>query len=104
MAYNLSGLQTIVSNMAIGNEEAILYGLKHKGALIRVNGIVNAVKYQCVNDEVYKLIYQLKDDMNLVEGYSVSQFAIAALHVLKIETYTGGDEQINDLIEYEFEF
>lgn len=104
MGYNLSVLQTIVSNMAVGNEEAILYGLQHKGALIRVNGIINAVKYQCVNDEVSKIIYQLKDDMNIVEGYSVSQFAIAALHILKIETYTGDNEQINDLIEYEFDF
>ncbi len=104
MEYDFSEVNNLIANMTIGNEEAILSGLKHKGALIRINGIMHAVKYKVKNNDITEAIKELKNDDFWYDGYSVSQFAIAGLHVMNIEHYKGNDERVIELIESEFEF
>ena len=38
------------------------------------------------------------------DGYTVSDFAIAALDILKVEKYAGAENQIKALIESGFDF
>lgn len=104
MEYDFSKVNNLIANMVIGNEEAILLGLKHKGVLIRINGIIYSVKYKIKNEHITKVIQELKNDDFWYDGYLVSQFAIAGLHIMNIEPYTGNDERILELIESKFEF
>lgn len=97
-------LQAIVSSMAQGDKKTILYGLRHSGALIRINGIVFACVHKYADTNIVAQLIRLTKDNDTVMGYSVSQFAIAALDVLDIEKYDGKDEQIIDLINSNFVF
>ena len=87
-----------------GKQEDILICLKHKGALIRVNGIMNAVLYSLKTPEIIALIKGLKNDEKMFDTYLVSDFAIAALDVMDIEKYEGDKQQILGLIDSKFSF
>ncbi len=90
--------------MMLGDQSAIFEGLSHSGVVVRINGIMNAVKFKSNDKKNIDKIISLKSDNQSVIGYTVSQFATAALHVLGIENYNGSDEQIHELIDSEFEF
>ncbi|MCD8354451.1 MAG: hypothetical protein LUC47_09105 [Clostridiales bacterium] len=87
-----------------GRPEDILAGLTHKGALIRINGIINAVCYSFKTPETVSLIKNLKNDNITFDTYSVSDFAIAALDIMGVEKYNGNRKQIVDLIGSRFDF
>lgn len=87
-----------------GKPEDILAGLTHRGGLIRINGIMNAVHYSLKTPEAVSLIKDLKNDTVTFDTYSVSDFAIAALDVLGVEKYNGNKQQILDLIGSKFAF
>lgn len=40
--------QKLIDDMWAGQEEAVIQGLKHDGALYRANGIINAARYQMI--------------------------------------------------------
>lgn len=90
--------------MSVGSDKAILKGLSHNGALIRINGIMFAVKFKHSSDKIITKLKELLSDNTEVDGYSVSQFATAALDVMGITKYTGNDENVLELIESEFSF
>ena len=104
MGYDFLPIKEIISRMSVGEEDAIINGLSHKGALIRINAVMFAVKYKCKKNNVIELIKELLTDNTEVDGYSVSQFSIAALDVLGITKYTGNDENVVELIDDEFLF
>ena len=104
MVNNAKTAQKIVKNMSLGDKSAILKGLSHKGALVRMNSIAFAVSFRCTDESIIREIRKLKKDDAFVMGYFVSQFAISALHVLGIEAYEGNDEKIIEIIESEFIF
>ena len=96
--------KTLLQRMKKGNKSAILEGLRHPGALFRINGIINVERYGLKDEEIIDYILDLKCDKISFDGYSVSDFAISALDLLDLEKYNGNDVAIKQLIESKFEF
>ena len=104
MEKHLEKLQNLVNCMMLGDKKSISAGLSHNGALLRINGIINTVRFKLDDKNIITKIITLKSDNAVVDGISVSQIAVSALHVLGVEAYIGNDEQILELIESNFEF
>lgn len=100
----LTDLKEMVYNMSIGDESAIYNGLNHNGAVIRMNGIMFAANFKFKKSSIIDAIKKLTEDNTEFNGYTVSQFAFAALDVIGIEKYQGNDENIKELIDYKFVF
>ncbi len=94
----------LIERMEKGQLAAILAGLRHKGALVRINGILNSVRHSVESDEDIDLIRQLKSDITSFDLYAVSDFAIAALDLMGVEKYNGDKKQILNLIKSKFDF
>lgn len=95
----------MLSQMKNGNQDAILEGLKHKGAIYRINALINIVRHTLVDsEEIIQKVYNLLEDNIFVDGYKVSDFAYAVLDLIGIETYSGNNNQIKELIESKLDF
>ncbi|MGN1347716.1 MAG: hypothetical protein ACI4VI_02110 [Acutalibacteraceae bacterium] len=94
----------LVNLMQNNDKQAIIEGLSHKGAIYRINGIIYSVLFSHTENETVSIIQNLKTDTTLFDGYSVSDFAIAALDLLSVEKYKGNEETILKLINSKFEF
>ncbi len=99
-----SDANALIRRMESGQTDAILTGLRHKGALVRINGILNATRHSIKTDETIDLIRELKKDTISFDLYAVSDFATAALDLMGIEEYNGSKKQILNLIESKFDF
>ena len=81
-----------------GNLNAIMKGFVSKSPLNRLQAICGAVNHSVFNDAVKTQLIRLKDDPDVVMGYSISQLAIAALHKFNVIEYTGNDETVKMLV------
>ena len=95
---------SLIDRMRKGEKKAILDGLSHSGAIYRMNAISFFAISRIQDAEIESKIMELKNDDTVLDGYSVSDFASAALDLLGIETYTGNKALVKDLIESKFEF
>lgn len=94
----------LVDKMRNGNSNAIIAGLLHHGAIYRMNAIAFSSLQGRSNKEIVEKIKALRTDHFGIDGYSVSDFAIAALDILGIEKYTGSNQNIKQLIGCRFDF
>ncbi len=81
------------------SHQDIMDKLIHSGASFRANGIFECVKYHVISFDIVEQLKKLKDDQVMVIGWTVSQCAIAALDVLKVEKYSGEDPHVLSLID-----
>lgn len=95
---------SLIDEMRNGNIDAIITGLTHHGAIYRMNAIAFFSLQNRNEKAAIKRIKVLKTDFSGVDGYSVSDFAIAALDILGIEKYTGSSRNIKLLIDCQFDF
>lgn len=94
----------LLSQMKSGDQDAILKGLKHKGAIYRINALINIVRYSISSKEIVQMVYNLLKDNVFVDGYKVSDFAYAVLDLIGVKKYSGSDEQISELIDSKLDF
>lgn len=87
-----------------GDENAILRGLSHPGAIYRVNAAINAVRFEVKKFQVKVYLDRMKADNVVVNGYRVSEFAYAALDLLGMERYSGNEPKTKALIKSKFDF
>ena len=91
-----------------GDKNEIISAMSCDASFYRMNGLVEAVKHGLKEKAITRQIKKLVDDktgiLSLRGGYTVSDFAIAALDVLGIEQYKGNEENIKAIIESKFEF
>lgn len=95
---------SLIDEMRNGNSNAIVAGLLHHGAIYRMNAIAFSSLQRRSNKEIVEKIKALRTDHFGIDGYSVSDFAIAALDILGIEKYTGTNQNIKRLIDCRFNF
>ena len=95
---------SLVERMRTGEKQAIIEGLSHQGAIYRMNAISFSSICKIKDVEVEMRIKDLKDDDVMLDGYSVSDFAHAALELMEVETYTGNKPSVKDLIKSKFDF
>ena len=85
--------------MMLGNRSEIERGLNSDNKCLRLDGLLWAT-YHNINDEnVIERIRELKYDEESAMGFKVSDYAVAALDILGVEKYQGGDERLSDLIK-----
>lgn len=96
--------QEFINNIHIGREKNISLALQQDGAIFKANGIISAVNHKIISENIVNQIKKLKDDKTLISGYFISEFAVAALDVLGIESYNGDNEKIVKLIDSKFNF
>ena len=94
----------IIMAMQNGDKKAIMSGLNCQGAIYRMNAIAFAVLNKMTSNDIVQKIIYLKEDTVSFDGYTVSDFAVAALDVLEIEKYPGSDSRIISLIDSKFKF
>lgn len=94
----------LLENIKNGNPSSIIKGLVHPGAFYRVNAIFCACRFKITDPPIKSYIDKLKTDSLIMNGYRVSDFAIAALDILGFEPYEGDDRRILRLIASKFEF
>lgn len=95
---------SLIDKMREGKKQAIIDGLSHSGAIYRMNAISFSSICKIRDTEVEKMIKDLKNDNIILDGYSVSDFAFAALDLMKVEKYTGDKPSVKKLIKSKFEF
>ena len=66
--------------MISGEREAILKGLSHPGAIYRMNAIGQVYLNNMRDAEIIEKLKVLKADDVMLDGYTVGDFAVAALH------------------------
>lgn len=98
----------LIERIKQGEENAIQEGMFHKGAFVRANALVYAARNNCTNATiVYKAKDMENDDVCLFghnDGYKVSDFAKAYLHIMKIKNYSGSRKEILNLINSDLQF
>ena len=95
---------SLIEKMRKGEKQAIIDGLSRSGAIYRMNAISFSSIHKIKDAEVEKRIKALKEDDIILDGYSVSDFALAALDLMKVEKYTGDKRSVLNLIASKFEF
>lgn len=95
---------SLIERMQRGEKQAIIEGLLHKGAIYRMNAISFSSICKLKDAEVETRIKDLKDDNIVLDGYSVSDFAHAALELMAVEIYTGNKPAVKELINSKFDF
>ena len=95
----------LLNRVKSGDEEAIAIALKHKGAIYRINALINIVRHSIVDSpKIIELTYTLLQDSIMLDGYEVSDFAYATLDLIGIESYSGDNQRVKALIDSRFEF
>lgn len=94
----------LLEDIQNGEPSSIMKGLVHPGAFYRVNSILCACRFKVTDPPLKIYLDRLKTDDLVLNGYKVSEFAIAALDILGLEIYAGGDPRIRALIKSKFEF
>lgn len=91
-----------------GDKNSIISAMLCEASFYRMNGIVEAVKHGFKEPAIVRQIQNLTTDntgtLTLTGGYTVSDFALAALHVLGIEAYGGNKENVRAIIDSKFGF
>ena len=88
----------LIEGMKSGN------GLSHIGAIYRINAICFSFLTKKTEQNVVSHIAALKEDETMLDGYSVSDYAKAALSLMGVEQYQGNNARIIDLINSGFSF
>ena len=94
----------LIDRMINGEREAILQGLSHPGAIYRMNAIGQAYLNNMNDAEIIEKLMELKTDDVILDGCTVGDFAIAALHNFGLEKYEGNKRRLKELIESKFRF
>ena len=94
----------LISRMISGEREAIMRGLAHPGAIYRMNAIGQVYLNNMRDAEIIDKLMELKSDDIMLDGYTVGDFAVAALHNYGIEKYEGDKRTLKELIESKFGF
>lgn len=94
----------LISRMISGDRTAILKGLSCRGAIFRMNAIGQAYHHNMRDPEIIEKLMELKADDVMLDGCTVGDFAVAALHNFGIEKYEGDKRRLKELIEFKFEF
>lgn len=93
-----------IERMRNGDREAIMKSLSCQGAIYRMDAIAFASLNNIKDAEIVKRLKELKKDDVFLDGYTVGDFAVAALDNLGIEKYIGDDVRMKNLIESKFAF
>lgn len=96
--------EKLISEMNAGSIGAILEGLQYRGILYRINGICNSVKYNIIDANIIRELEKLMNDERTIYGYSISDFAYAALDLLGLRKYLGERLQVREFIVSKFDF
>jgi hypothetical protein len=86
------------------NVNDVFSALQHKGAIYRINGLINVVRYSLTSAEIISEVIRICEDNTFLDGYTVSEFAFATLDLIGSKKYIGNNRNINNLIQSEFEF
>lgn len=90
--------ENISIKMLKGDRHAIAEGLISSSTYIRLYALQWAAYYSVLNPAIISQIMELKTDNSVDMGYTVSDFAIAALDILGVEKYRGQDKDLINLI------
>lgn len=93
-----------IEGMRRGDGKILLDALPHQGSIYRMNAIAFSCICKADNAQIAEKIRKLKGDNAILDGYSVSDFAKAALDIMQIEKYSGDNVRIRNLIESGFVF
>lgn len=94
----------IIERMRNGDREAVMKGLSCQGAIYRMDAIAFASLNNMNDTETVEKLMELKKDDVFLDGYTVGDFAVAALDNLGIEKYKGDNILVKNLIESGFAF
>lgn len=88
-----------ICKMILGDKETIIKSLFSESKYARIDALIWAT-YHCVTEsDIIERIKDLKKDDSVLAGYTVGNFAIAALENLNLEKYDGDDEYQKSLIK-----
>ncbi len=101
---DIDDVQYIIDRMKEGHVEAFLYGMDSDIPILNLNAVNFGTKYHCQRKEFIDRLKKLTDSNITFFGNEMKQFAVAALDVLGVQTYTGNDAFIKKLITSQFQF
>ncbi|MDE5772816.1 MAG: hypothetical protein K2I06_14560 [Ruminococcus sp.] len=88
-----------ICKMISGDKEAIRKSLFSESKYVRMDALIWAT-YHCITEnDIIERIKDLKKDNAVLSGYTIGNFAIAALENLNSEKYDGNDEYQKSLIK-----
>lgn len=82
-----------------GNIGAIMDGFLSGIPAYEAQAVIGAVNNHAINDEIINQLFRLRSDKTIVFGYSLADFATAALDKFEIERYKGDDPVVRILIK-----
>ena len=83
---------TEICRMIRGNQKTILDGLFSNNPYLRMDAILWLTYHKMKTHAIIEKLRELKNDEFFLMGFTVGNYAIAALEVLGVESYTGNDE------------
>lgn len=88
-----------ICRMISGDRDLIAKSLFSENKYVRMDAILWATYHHMSTPDIIDRIKDLKKDDSLFLGYTISNFAIAALDNLGIEKYHGKDDYQKELIK-----
>lgn len=85
--------------MISGDKKAIKKGLFSESKYVRMDALIWATYHYITENDIIERIKDLKKDDSVLSGYTVGNFAVAALENLNLEKYDGDDEYQKSLIK-----
>lgn len=96
-------MDKITQQMMAGDKAAIIDGFISSSRIDNANAIISAVSHKLKDKAVETQLQRLKQDETCLfgynAGYKISDFAVAALHLLNFSPYTGKDKMVLALID-----
>lgn len=86
--------------MIQGNIEIIKSCLFSESKYVRMDALRWAAYHHLSDSDIIERIRELKKDDSILSGYTVSNFATAALEKMGIEKYTGSDTDQKAITEF----
>ena len=87
-----------ICEMIKGNKAVIKECLYSESKYVRMDSLLWTAYHKFSDPEIIERIIELKSDDSVLSGYTVGNYAIAALDALNIEKYSGDDDFQQDLI------
>ena len=97
-------IQTQIDQMHEGDLGQIIAGIHSSNDLLVMNAIFAGANQRITDEDYIAGLRKALDNSVCLMDIPISSIATAALHVLKVQKYTGHDPRILQLISSEFEF
>lgn len=98
-------VQNAIKRMSDNDVQEIINCINSELPILKLNAIMFGTKFKIKKSEFVNALKNISTNSKITFfGVGLSKFALASLHLLKIQEYEGTDDTVNRFIKSDFDF